>query len=254
MAQRVRNRHFEAPAHHVLGFIGLSSGDFAAAAEHYAAVAACMKAMRWRHPALLVWHGNAVEALLAVGRRAEAVALTDELARLADELDLATSTALALRCRALLAVDAGDLDAATAALDESLSLSEALDNPLEHARTLLVRGVVHRRRHQKALARTDLRHAADTFAHHGAAAWAARAEREHDRSTTLTGTELTASERAVAELAASGATNREIAAALFLSEKTVEAVLTRVYRKLSVHSRIQLGRHPAFAPGSEGRT
>ena len=85
--------------------------------------------------------------------------------------------------------------------------------------------------------------------------WAARAQSELERSAAITaGRELTGSERAVAELAASGATNREIATELYLSEKTVEAVLTRVYRKLAVRSRAQLARHSKLAHAVDGRS
>jgi DNA-binding NarL/FixJ family response regulator len=254
MARRVHNSLFELPCRHALGFVALSAGDSAAAAAHYGAVAAGMRAMGWRHPGLMMWHGNAVEAFVGAGRRAEAVDLTEDLAALAERLDLTTCAAVALRCRGLVREDAGDLEAAAAALDESVRLSEPLDNPLEHARTLLVRGVVQRRRRQKARSREDLGRACEIFTRHGATVWAARAARELERSLpAAAGGELTGAERAVAELAAAGATNREIAAELYLSEKTVEAVLTRVYRKLAVRSRTQLGHHPELRHATEGR-
>jgi DNA-binding CsgD family transcriptional regulator len=171
---------------------------------------------------------------------------------MAADQELATSVALVRRCRGLLCADAGDLDTAAAELDESLRLSEPLDNPLEHARTLLVRGLVHRRRRQKARSRADLGRARATFETCGAAVWAGRAARELERvSPAVGGADLTGSERAVAQLAASGASNREIAAELYVSEKTVEAVLTRVYRKLGVRSRTQLGRHPELVHAGE---
>ena len=254
MARRVHNRLFETVCHHALGFVELSAGQPEAAARHYADVAAGMAAMGLRHPSLVVWHGDAVEAFVADGRHEEAKAMTEELAAMAQWCGLTTSAALALRCRALLHEGAGDLDAAADALDESLSLSGSLDNSLEHARTLLLRGIVYRRRRQKALSRQDLQAARDTFAQSGAAVWAARADRELDRSSaTRAGSGLTSAERAVAQRAASGATNREIAAALYLSEKTVEAVLTRVYRKLSVRSRTQLGQHRELTQTPEGQ-
>lgn len=245
MARRVGNRLFEAPAHHALGFVELSDGREEAAAQQYDAVVAGMRAMGWRHPGLVVWHGNAVEAFLAVGRRTDAAALVDELEAAAVAQDLTTSAALARRCRGLICADAGDLDAAITALDESVRLSAGLENPLEHARTLLARGVVHRRRRQKGRSRDDIEQAAALLSRHGAVVWAARAERELARSTAAAaGAELTSAERAVAELAAGGASNRDIAGALYVSEKTVEAALTRVYRKLAVRSRSQLARHP----------
>ena len=245
MAERDRNRLFEATSHHVLGFVELSVGRPAAAAAHYDSLVAELAAMGWRHPSLVVWQGDAVEALVGAGRRADASAIVEELEKMGARFELATSMALAARCRGLLLEDEGDLDAALGVLDESVRLSEPLGIPLEHARTLLVRGVVQRRRRQKALSRDDLTHARDLFATCGAVVWADRAARELERSAAVAaGSELTTSERAVAELAAAGVPNRDIAGRLYISEKTVEAVLTRVYRKLSVRSRTELARHP----------
>jgi DNA-binding NarL/FixJ family response regulator len=73
--------------------------------------------------------------------------------------------------------------------------------------------------------------------------WADRARAELKRVTgTRARAELTASEQRVAELAATGVTNREMAAVLFISPKTVEATLSRIYRKLNIRSRAELGR------------
>jgi DNA-binding NarL/FixJ family response regulator len=84
----------------------------------------------------------------------------------------------------------------------------------------------------------------------GTPLWAQRARAELDRASGVrTRAELTASERRVAELAASGVTNREMAATLFISPKTVEANLSRVYRKLNIHSRAELGRIMGRADG-----
>ena len=252
MALRDSNQLYVNEAQHALGFIELSLGRMAEAAEHYAVVADGIMGMGWRHPSLVVWQGSAVEALVGAGRRTEAVAIVEELETMAARFELPTAVAQALRCRAIVLEDEGDLEGAVEALDESVRLSEPLGIPLEHARTLLIRGVVHRRRRQKALSREDLRRARDLFSSCGAVVWADRAERELDRSAAVAaGAELTPSERAVAELAATGSTNREIASSLYLSEKTVEAVLTRVYRKLAVRSRTQLAQHPDLV-GAKG--
>ena len=88
-------------------------------------------------------------------------------------------------------------------------------------------------------------------------AWAERARAELDvvGPRRRARDELTATERRVAELAAAGITNREIARAVFMSEKTVEAHIARVYRKLGIHSRAELGARMAGNPAnSEGRT
>jgi DNA-binding NarL/FixJ family response regulator len=118
-----------------------------------------------------------------------------------------------------------------------------LDMPLERARTLLALGVVRRRRRQKAAARDVLMEAHGAFSRAGAKVWAERAGEELRRAAGgRDGEELSRGERSVAELAAAGRTNREIAAQLYLSPKTVETVLTHVYRKLGVRSRTELSR------------
>ncbi len=152
-------------------------------------------------------------------------------------------TAVALpRARAdVLAAD-GDLAAALAALDE-LELDVAHRLPFELAWSQLVRGRLLRRTRQKRAAAETLREALEVFERLGAPAWAARARQELARVGLRHRSphELTESERRVGELAANGLTNREIAAAAFLSPKTVEANLGRVYRKLGIRSRAELG-------------
>ena len=86
--------------------------------------------------------------------------------------------------------------------------------------------------------------AAQTFQSLGAPIWAARAEAELGRINLLRDheSELTPAERRVAELAATGMTNKDVAAALFISPKTVESNLGRVYRKLGIRTRFELAR------------
>lgn len=123
------------------------------------------------------------------------------------------------------------------------TLMAGLDMPLERARALLTLGVVRRRRRQKAAARNALTQAQAIFTHAGARVWTERAAEELRRASAgRAGDDLSRGERSVAELAAEGRTNREIAAELYLSPKTVEAVLTHVYRKLGVRSRTELSR------------
>jgi DNA-binding CsgD family transcriptional regulator len=78
----------------------------------------------------------------------------------------------------------------------------------------------------------------------GTPLWADRARAELSRVDTgrRQAVGLTAAEQRIAELAASGVTNRDMASSLFISPKTVEANLTRIYRKLNIHSRAELGR------------
>ena len=115
--------------------------------------------------------------------------------------------------------------------------------PYERARTLLVHGQVLRRLKRKREARIALDAAAEMFAELGADAWVARATAERQRVASRRAPEgLTPTELRMARLAAEGLTNPEIAARVFVSRKTVEATLARVYRKLSISSRGQLDR------------
>jgi DNA-binding CsgD family transcriptional regulator len=115
--------------------------------------------------------------------------------------------------------------------------------PFERARTLRALGAEQRRAKRRGKARATLREAEDSFERLGARLWAQRTRAEAGR---LGGRRvgdrdaLTDTERRIAALAATGQTNREIAGSLFITERTVEANLTRVYRKLGVRSRAQL--------------
>jgi len=115
--------------------------------------------------------------------------------------------------------------------------------PFERARTELVLGQIQRRQRKRDVASSTLRKAVDAFEALDAALWAQRGREDLKRASGVRKrTELTASEQRVAELAAEGATNREMAAALFISPKTVETNLSRIYRKLNIRSRAELGR------------
>jgi len=115
--------------------------------------------------------------------------------------------------------------------------------PFELARTLLVQGQVLRRLKRKRDARGSLEQARAIFARLGAEPWVARADSELQRVPVRRAPdELSATELQIAELAAAGLSNREIARQVFVSRKTVESNLARVYRKLGISSRAQLER------------
>jgi len=160
------------------------------------------------------------------------------------------------RTRAIVLAADGDLRGALAAL-ESLDPGIAARLPLELGWTWLTKGRLHRRAKQRRAAADAFAQAAAIFERLGAEAWAERVRAELDMvgPRRRTPDELTATERRVAELAAAGITNREIARAVFMSEKTVEAHIGRVYRKLGIRSRAELGARMAGNPAnSEGRT
>jgi DNA-binding CsgD family transcriptional regulator len=150
-----------------------------------------------------------------------------------------------LRCRGLLA----DEDAFRAPFEEALALHAELPMPFELARTQLAYGERLRRAKARADAREPLRAALATFERLGATAWAERAVSElratghaSGRRTESASSRLTPHELQVALLVTQGMTNREVAAALFLSPKTIEYHLGQIYRKLDVRGRSQLAR------------
>jgi DNA-binding CsgD family transcriptional regulator len=186
---------------------------------------------------------DALEALIALGQLDRAEALLDTFQGRARKLDRAWALATGARCRGLLLAARGEIAGAAAALDQALIEHERLEMPLETARTLLAKGVVERRARRRARAKQSFEQSLAIFERAGATLWAERARQELGRVglRRSSGHELTAAERRVAELAAQGLTNRQVAAKLFISPKTVEANLSRTYRKLGIASRAELG-------------
>jgi len=218
-----------------------------AAGEHQAALACFLEAgelLRPTHslaPGLLDWAGSAVVAGLATGHRAAAVELAEQQLSLARVV--AGPRALARSLRSVAACH-GDEDA----LIEALGLLEAAgDQGLERVRTLADLGALQRRGGRPAVARRHLREAWDLAQRIGAV-WSAEAIRDElrvaggrpRRGYVFGPDALTAGERRVAELAAAGRSNVEIAQVLFVTTKTVEKHLGSCYRKLGVASRREL--------------
>lgn len=187
--------------------------------------------------------GDEIEALIQLGRFVEAAALCQEVEVRGRLLGRRTLTAVAARCRAQLQ-GAGTLPGSPEVeLAQALAVFEELGLPFERARTMLVLGETRRRAKQKRAAREALEAAAAGFEALGAPLWVARARQELARiggRTLIEG--LTPTERQVAELVVAGKSNKEVAAALFVSTRAVEANLTRIYAKLGVGSRTELAR------------
>ena len=182
-----------------------------------------------------------VESLVALGETARARTVLERLEERGRVFPRLWITVTLPATRALVLAAEGDVTAALAALDE-LDLEAARLLPFDLAWTLLVRGRLHRRARQRRAAADTLGQALEIFEELGAPVWADKARAELDRvGLRRSSQELTATELRVAELAAGGLTNREIAAAAFISPKTVEANLARVYRKLGIRSRAELG-------------
>ncbi|MGV0873214.1 AAA family ATPase [Mycolicibacterium sp. XJ879] len=237
----------EDQARTALGLLELSLGN------HDAAVNALAPLMARHAPnstelSAAAYLPDAVEALVATGRVAEAEPLVDDLQRNGHRLDRSWMLATGGRCRALVLAARGDLTGAVAAAHQAIDHHDRLAMPFERARTQLVLGTLQARSRQRE-APASLHQALTAFEQLGTPLWAARA-----RARLPGGAEapqqrrdLTAVERRVAELAASGMTNRAVAGELSLSAKTVEATLARAYRKLGIHSRAELGRVMAAA-------
>jgi DNA-binding CsgD family transcriptional regulator len=182
-----------------------------------------------------------VESLIALGELERA---REELARLEERGKMFPRLWITVglpRARALVLAAEGDVTAALAALDE-FDVEAGAKLPLELGRALLVRGRLLRRAKQKRAAADSLREALAIFERLGAPAWEAQARAELDRvGLRRSPDELSATERRVAELAAQGLTNRDVASKAFMSPKTVQANLTQIYRKLGIRSRAELG-------------
>jgi DNA-binding CsgD family transcriptional regulator len=227
----------------ILGFVSLSVGDATEVDRTLQPLVDLAEELGIGEPMTAPFLPDEVEALVALGQLDRAEALLDPFHRRAVELDRSWALATSLRCRGLIAAARGELDAATVALDDALAVHEQLEMPFELGRTLLVLGQVRRRRREKRAAATVLEQAVEIFEQVGARLWADKARSEHERCgiRRADADELTPTERRVAELAATGSTNRQIADSIFVSPKTVEANLVRVYRKLDIRSRAELG-------------
>jgi DNA-binding CsgD family transcriptional regulator len=188
---------------------------------------------------------DAVEAMVALGCIDEAEPLTAAMEQNGAHFDRPWMLAVGARCRAMILAARGDVAAATESAQRAMTEHGRLPMPFERARTQLLLGQLQRRSRQREAASATFREAQRAFEKIGAAPWAARAnaERERAKSAWSRDLALSPSEQRIAESAASGMTNKQIAAALFITEKTVEANMTRIYRKLGIRARAELGWH-----------
>jgi DNA-binding CsgD family transcriptional regulator len=230
------------------GSVELAAGDPAAADRAFTRAGDLLRDMRVVDALADRSQPDHIEALLGDhdGARRVLAALEERngyLPRLWIEVTLP-------RCRALLSAAEGDLAAALRTIAAAIDDPRASELPFELARALLIAGQLHRRMKQKGAAARTLKEAAALFDRLGTPPWADRARDELSRVGLRPGppSELTATERRVAEMAAAGLTNREVAEALFISPKTVEANLSRVYRKLGIRSRAELGARMGTPP------
>jgi DNA-binding CsgD family transcriptional regulator len=226
---------FAIPTLGVLGRLELALGNLEAAGDCLRELPGRLLAKGLAEPTAPVW-ADAIETLTALGELERARAYAEAYEANARRSGSSWAVAAAARCRGVLLAAEGELDAAFGAFEQALAELDGLPYPLERARTLLCLGMVRRQAGQRKGAREALEQALVIFEELGARLWAEKARGELRRISgrRAASDELTETERRVAELAAQGRSNKEIAAGLFIGVSTVEMHLSRVYRKLGV--------------------
>ena len=228
----------------VLGFVELSLDEPAAAHDRLGPLVAWRDVVGIREPGVLTFVPDEIEALIALGQLDRADELLTSFEADAARLGRAWALLAAARGRALHTAAAGDPILAANALKRALDDHESGTQPFDLARGRFVLGSIERRTRRRKAARASLEAALEAFEHLGAGLWSARALRMLGRGAGEPAGDatrrLTPAERRVAEIVASGATNREVADRLFVSVRAVEVHLTSVYRKLRISSRTQL--------------
>jgi DNA-binding NarL/FixJ family response regulator len=193
-------------------------------------------------PSMFVFLLDEIEALVALGELDKAKTYLVPFERSAARLGRPWALAAAGRLLGLVEAARGEHEAASAHFAAAVAGFARADMPFERARTLLLAGEACRRNKQRGKAREMLDEARSIFEAAGAPQWAAKANAELARlGMRAPADALTEGERVVAELVLLGLSNKEVADRAFVSVKTVEASLTRVYRKLGVRSRASLG-------------
>jgi DNA-binding CsgD family transcriptional regulator/mono/diheme cytochrome c family protein len=225
------------------GRLHAAAGDHAAAIADLTLTGTRAEAWGVRNPAMQPWRSSLATSLAQIGERDQAVALAEEEVELARGWGTPRAIGVALRAAGI----AYGGDHGVALLREAVDVLKSSTAPLEHARALTDLGAVLRRLGRRAEAREHLRKGLDLAHQLGGIHVADRARNEltiagaRPRRDALRGRDaLTPSELRVAQLAADGRTNREIAEHLFITLRTVEAHLTSTYGKLELSSRHQL--------------
>jgi DNA-binding CsgD family transcriptional regulator len=239
----------------VLGFIAVSLGDYPAAHAHLGPLAT---GHGLDQPSVVKFLPDEIEALAALGETGSARAHAARLHARGSTLGRPWALAAAARCRAHLAGMAGDHDGARSACAAALAAHERLPMPFELGRTLLIKGITERRARRKSAAADSLAQALAIFERLGASLWAAKAHRELATiAPRPVAGGLTQTQQRVAALIAQGQTNREVAAAMFVTVNTVQTHVRHIFQKLGVRSRTELAamllgtspRAGAFPPG-----
>jgi DNA-binding CsgD family transcriptional regulator len=238
-----------------LGYVQFAAGDFRAADRALTQMSDLLDEIGIEDGLLDRTEPFHIELLVQLGQTVRAREILTRLEQRAEIFPRLWIDVALPRARAIVLAAEGDTIGALGALD-ALDPEKGARLPFELACALLTRGRLLRRGKQRRAAGQALSEALDIFQRLGAPIWAeqTRGELEVVRPKRHASDELTASELRVAELAATGITNREIAKVAFMSDKTVEAHLARAYRKLGIRSRAELGALMAKQPASDSLT
>jgi DNA-binding CsgD family transcriptional regulator len=226
-----------------LGILALAVDDATEADRRLGPLVGVLLEIGIRDPGELRSLPDAIEAKARLGEVEAAAAWAAMLEEAARSVARPSAVAVAARARGFVEAAQGNAGAAVAAFEAALAAAP-VELPFERGRTLLALGSARRRLKEKKQAREELQRAQASFEQLGARLWAAKARAELAAigGRTPSGRRLTPSELRLAELVREGRSNKEIAAALFVTPKTVETKLSRIYAKLGVHSRGQLAR------------
>jgi DNA-binding CsgD family transcriptional regulator len=237
-------------ARSVLGLLALSEGDNDTAAGELAETAELVEEIGYQHPGAFPVLPDAIEALASSGRLKAAEELLARLERQSAAVGSSWALAACDRCRGAILLARGAPDDAVAPLQRAGDAFDELGYRPDAARAILLRGRALLRAGQRTQASDALADARGRFAAMGAALWEARAVDDLERAAPgRSAGELTPAETRIAALVAQGMKNREIGQALYMSVGTVEAHLTRTYRKLGIRSRSELTRWVAEGGG-----
>jgi DNA-binding CsgD family transcriptional regulator len=220
-----------------LGFGDLGAGHVDSALEHLERTEELTRLAGVEEPTIIPWAPDLIEAYVRLERQVDADRVLKTLTRQAGGTGTRLAAAFEARCRGLVVAEGFDEHFLTA-----LDHHDCAPLRFERARTLLAFGSRLHRTKRRSEARERLREALETFNSIGAEPWSVRARAELRSAgggpkVPVEGAELSPSERRVAAAAADGLSTREVASKLFLSPKTVEFHLSRIYRKLGIRSR-----------------
>jgi DNA-binding SARP family transcriptional activator/DNA-binding CsgD family transcriptional regulator len=223
-------------------FVQLSSGQPHAAAETLGPAVAHMIARGMEEPGLHPWFPTLADCLVESNRIEEAEELIGWMEDRAARLERRWALAMCARERGVIAGARGQTDGAIEALASAVEMHDGVGRPFDRAWTLLAYGQALRRAKQRRAARETLDEALAEFTRLGATVWAERTRVELGRigGRAPASNELTSTEERTAALVAEGKTNKQVAAELHVTVRTVETNLSRIYAKLGLHSRTEL--------------